>query len=101
MCGRVISLPARTASVNICLSQASSRLIEGRIKKHLTPFFGRLKMADITVATVNAYVAAPASVRHHAEKYPRRDLTLLLEPLVLGVLRFEQREPSNGSTQRR
>ena len=31
--------------------------IEARIKKHLTPFFAGAKMTNISVATVNAYVA--------------------------------------------
>jgi integrase len=31
--------------------------LEGRIKKHLTPCFGGRKMAEITVATINAYIA--------------------------------------------
>jgi len=31
--------------------------LEARIRKHLTPVFGGRKMADITVAFINAYVA--------------------------------------------
>lgn len=31
--------------------------LEARIRKHLTPYFGGKKMADISTATVNAYVA--------------------------------------------
>lgn len=33
-----------------------TKKLEGRIKKHLTPYFGHLKMTDITTATANAYI---------------------------------------------
>lgn len=36
----------------------STTKLEARIRKHLTPFFGGKKVADIIVASVNAYVAA-------------------------------------------
>jgi integrase len=35
-----------------------TKKLEGRINKHLTPYFGRMKMTEISGATVNAYVAA-------------------------------------------
>jgi hypothetical protein len=35
-----------------------TKKLEGRIKKHLTPFFTGKKMTEITGASINAYIAA-------------------------------------------
>src|SRR5688572_18879773 len=39
----------------------NTKKLEGRIAKHLTPFFARRKMTQVSVADVNAYVAARLS----------------------------------------
>ena len=56
--GRLRFDEARDDLINFHKTQGrDTKKLEGRIKKHLTPFFGERKMTDITGATVNAYIA--------------------------------------------
>jgi integrase len=54
----------------------SLRVVERRITKHLTPFFGGRKMSSITTADVRAYVASrqtETTITHKAYTITRKD----------------------------
>jgi integrase len=56
--------------------------LEARIAKHLTPFFTRKKMTDISVATINAYIAkrqAEVTIIPARTKQTRRGLITIPE----------------------
>lgn len=71
-------------ALTVYLNGRDTKKLEGRIEKHLTPFFARKKMTEITVPLINAYIAkrraeviiVPARRKGPERRKPVRNATI-------------------------